>query len=98
VGTGVDVGKSILCRPWVSFILAWIIIAGLIYAAWRLPAQIFPRIEAGQFLRLVYGIIAAVNMTTIFARLPAAEIDPPGYQTGPVLFTFVALLMHSPSG
>jgi hypothetical protein len=79
--------------PLGSFILAWIIIAGLIYTAWRLPAQIFPRNRGRSIPPFWYGILAAVNMTTIFtAVFLLPEIDPPWLPAWPVLFTFVALL------
>ena len=76
-----------------GFILAWITIAGLVYAAWRLPAQIFPRRPGKSIHPFWYGVTGAVNMTVVFITvfiLP--EINPSWLPGWPVMFAFVAIL------
>ena len=76
-----------------GFILAWVAIAGLAYAAWRLPAQVFPS-RAGTDVRpLWYGIVAAVNMTVVFVSLFVLPEESPSWLPAwPVMFAFVAAL------
>ena len=76
-----------------GFALAWMAIAGLAYAAWRLPAQVFPS-RAGTGTRpLWYGVVAAVNMTLVFLTVfMLPDSDPSWLPSWPVMFVFVAAL------
>jgi hypothetical protein len=79
--------------PLGGFALALLALAGLVVAAWRLPAQVFPP-RAGTSTRARwYGVVAAVNMTVVFVvvfMLP--EENPSWLPSWPVTFVFVALL------
>jgi hypothetical protein len=79
--------------PISGFILAWAAIAGLAYAAWRLPVQVFPS-RAGTSVRpLWYGVVAAVNMTVVFVSLfVLPEENLSWLPAWPVMFAFVAAL------
>jgi hypothetical protein len=76
-----------------SMTLSMLIIAGLVYAARRLPAQVFPA-RAGTSTRpLWYGVAAAVNMTLVFVSVfVLPESDPSWLPSWPITFGFVALL------
>jgi len=79
--------------PLSGFMIAGITIAGLVYAAWRLPARIFPLHPGRSIPPFWYGVIGAANMTVVFMTvfiLP--EINPPWLPRWPVMFAFIALL------
>jgi hypothetical protein len=91
--------------PASGFILSWLAIAGLAFAAWRLPAQVFrPRIGTGPHTRtsphtrtgarpLYYGALAAANMTLVFlAVFMLPEAAPSWLPPWPITLAFVALL------
>jgi hypothetical protein len=79
--------------PLPGFLFAWLAIAGLVYAAWRLPAQVFPPRKGRSVSPIWYGAVSAVNMTVVFASIfILPEADPPWLPDWPVMFTFVALL------
>lgn len=79
--------------PLGGFILTGLTIAGLVYVAWRLPAQVFPPHKGRSIHPFLYGVVAAVNMTVVFMSvfiLP--EINPSWLPGWPIMFVFVALL------
>ncbi len=79
--------------PWGGFLLAGVIIAGLTYAAWRLPTQIFPPHKGKSVHPLWYGVIAAANMTVVFVSSFVLPEENPSWLPGwPVMFIFIALL------
>lgn len=79
--------------PLVGYILSWMTMIGLTYAAWRLPARIF-RPRPGTTMRpLGYGIVAAVNTTLVFVSVfVLPEMGLPWMPPWPVLFVFLAVL------
>jgi hypothetical protein len=79
--------------PLVGFALAWLAIAALAYAAWRLPAQVFPSRTGTATRPLWYGVAAAVNMTLVFvAAFMLPEAAPSWLPSWPVMFAAVAAL------
>jgi hypothetical protein len=76
-----------------GFVLSWITIAGLAYAAWRFPARVFPRREGRSVPPFWYGVVAAANMTIVFVTVFMLPEQNPSWLPGwPVMFAFVALL------
>lgn len=79
--------------PSTGFLLSWLAIAGLVFAAWRLPAHVFPPRPGQSIHPCWYGVIAAVNMTLVFVSIfVLPEMNPPWLPAWPVVFAFVALL------
>lgn len=79
--------------PLGGFALAWLVMAGLVYAAWKLPASVFPARSGTATRPLWYGVVAAVNMTIVFvAVFMLPEQNPAWLPSWPVVFVLVALL------
>lgn len=97
VGLGLWMAALWALNPFVptipSFVLSWLAIGGLMVAAWRLPAQVFP-VRPGTSTRpLWYFVAAAVNMTLVFVTIfILPESDPSWLPSWPVTFVFVAAL------
>ncbi|QDV48103.1 hypothetical protein [Gimesia fumaroli] len=79
--------------PLGGFVLSWLAIAGLVYAAWRLPNQVFPQRDGKSVHPFWYALIAAVNMTLVFVSVfVLPELNPAWLPAWPAVFVFVALL------
>jgi hypothetical protein len=79
--------------PLGGFALAWLVIAGLAYAARRLPAQVFPARTGTGTRPLWYGVVAVVNTTLVFvAVFMLPEQAPSWLPPWPVTLAFVILL------
>ena len=79
--------------PLVAFTLSWVAIAGLVYAAWRIPAQVFRAQKAVFMPPIGYGVVTAINMSLVFtAVFILPEHNPVWLPAWPVMFVFIALL------
>jgi hypothetical protein len=79
--------------PLGAFALSWLMIAGLAFLAWRLPAQPFPARPGTGTRPLWYGVAAAVNMTVVFITVFMLPEEAPSWlPSWPVTFGFVAAL------
>ncbi|MBI5958246.1 MAG: hypothetical protein HY866_05915 [Chloroflexi bacterium] len=79
--------------PLGSFALTWLVIAGLMWLARRLPARVFPA-RAGTSTRpLWYGVVAGVNMTIVFITVfMLPDVAQSWLPPWPVSLAFVAAL------
>ncbi|HVO69834.1 MAG TPA: hypothetical protein VMT24_07305 [Aggregatilineaceae bacterium] len=76
-----------------GFALAWLAIAALVYATWRLPAQVLPSRRGTATRAIWYGVAAAINMTLVFlAVFTLPEANPSWLPPWPVMFAAVAAL------
>lgn len=97
VGLALWMPALVLINPFMPTLPALVFtvgaIAGLVYAAWRVPAQVFPPRKGTATAPFWYGVVAGVNTTVVFVlvfMLP--EVDPAWLPTWPVTLVIVAAL------
>jgi hypothetical protein len=97
VGLALWMPALMLLHPFVppvsGFILAWMLIAGLVYIAWRFPIRIFPRHAGKSIHPFWYGVVGAVNMTVVFITVFLfPEFQLPWLPEWPFMFVFVGVV------